>query len=155
MWSKETKEIRQALKDRIKAVYDSRNDWEHDRSTIEQRATMIFHMNEVMLYFNNEEIYLGDWIISYPDENPFDEMVCDCDDDDKCCHVVCLFFELLIPLLLYVRAGESAAARAAACAPCVAAKVRYLFIVNKQLASFFPHFMFFKCAVGLFLKKYY
>ena len=56
MWSKETKEIRQALKDRIKAVYDSRNDWTHDRSTIEQRAIMIFHMNEVMLYMNNEEV---------------------------------------------------------------------------------------------------
>ena len=82
MWSKEIKELRQALKDRIKAVYDSRNDWKHDRSTIEQRAIMIFHMNEVMLYFNNEEIYLGDWIISYPDENPFDEMVQDCDDDE-------------------------------------------------------------------------
>lgn len=82
MWSKETKEIRQALKDRIKAVYDSRNDWEHDRSTIEQRATMIFHMNEVMLYMNNEEVYLDDWILTYPDENPFDVMVQDCDDDE-------------------------------------------------------------------------
>lgn len=82
MWSKETKEIRQALKDRIKKVYESRNDWEHDKSTIEQRATMIFHMSELMLYFNNEDVYLGDWIISYPDENPFDEMVCDCDDDE-------------------------------------------------------------------------
>ena len=82
MWSKETKEIRQALKDRIKAVYDSRDDWEHDRSTIEQRATMIFHMNEVMLYMNNEEVYLDDWILMYPDENPFDVMVEDCDDDE-------------------------------------------------------------------------
>ena len=82
MWSKEIKELRQALKDRIKAVYDSRNDWKHDRSTIEQRAIMIFHMNEVMLYFNNEEIYLGDWILTYPDENPFDVMVQDCDDDE-------------------------------------------------------------------------
>ena len=82
MWSKETKEIRQALKDRIKAVYDSRNDWTHDRSTIEQRAIMIFHMNEVMLYMNNEEVYLDDWILMYPDENPFDVMVQDCDDDE-------------------------------------------------------------------------
>ena len=82
MWSKETKELRQALKDRIKAVYDSRNDWKHDRSTIEQRATMIFHMSEVMLYCNNEEIYTYDWILSYPDENPFDVMVQDCDDDE-------------------------------------------------------------------------
>lgn len=82
MWSKETKEIRQALKDRIKQVYDSRDDWEHDRSTIEQRATMIFHMNEVMLYMNNEEVYLDDWILMYPDENPFDVMVEDCDDDE-------------------------------------------------------------------------
>ena len=82
MWSKEIKELRQALKDRIKAVYDSRNDWEHDRSTIEQRATMIFHMNEVMLYMNNEEVYLDDWILMYPDENPFDVMVQDCDDDE-------------------------------------------------------------------------
>ena len=43
---------------------------------------MIFHMNELMLYFNNEEVYLNDWILTYPDENPFDVMVQDCDDDE-------------------------------------------------------------------------